>query len=175
MNITRLTTQLGGMTRSITQARSMTRLMEWIGGQAGTSSRGAWKKITKKPGGGFESRAKNTRDLELRSGTAIKVMKPETDERDSIVGQKQDDEEKSQEENEGVELQVTKRKAEQRGGIVETSSEDETSSDEDNSQTPEDTDQSEGNREGEEAGDAEANDHNGSGNEVSTQGDSRHA
>ena len=72
-----------------------------------------------------------------------------------------------------MELQVTKRKTEQRGGIVETSSEDETSSDEDNSQTPEDTDQSEGNREGEEAGDAEANDQNGSGNEDSTQGDSR--
>ena len=75
--------------RCTTQAGSMTRLMERIGGQAGTFSRGAWNKIKKKPGGGFESRAKNTRDLELRSGTAIKVMKPETDERDSIVGQKQ--------------------------------------------------------------------------------------
>ena len=87
--MTRPTTQLRGTTRSTTQPGDMTRLMERIGGQAGTSSRGAWNKITKKPGGGIESRAKNTRDLELRSGTAIKVMKPETDERDSIVGQKQ--------------------------------------------------------------------------------------
>ena len=74
MKMTRLTTQLGGMTRSTTQAGDMTRLMEWIGGQAGTSSRDAWNKVTKKPGGGNESRAKNTRDLELRSGMAIKIM-----------------------------------------------------------------------------------------------------
>merc|ERR1711867_207586 len=99
---------------------------------------------------------------------------PETNEMDTIVGQKQDDEKKSQEENEGVELQVTKRKTEQRRGIVETSSEDETSSAEDNPQTPEDTDQSEGNREEEEAVGAEANDQNGSGDEESTEGENRH-
>ena len=51
---TRLTTQLGGTTRSTTQPGDMTRLMEQIGGQASTSSRDAWNEVTR--GGSQTSR-----------------------------------------------------------------------------------------------------------------------